>query len=143
MITADARRTSRVGLFVGILCALLFAVLHCSSHLPGDERLPSGTAFVGVAAAGIAAEHPDRQTHPAHPAHPDHPDHHVDCLSPGLALQAQTEPRHDPAGAVLALAVDPVVGPPTADPAAPPGAGAARMARTGRSTLTSVCRWRI
>ncbi|MCX5010227.1 hypothetical protein OG765_04385 [Streptomyces sp. NBC_00555] len=133
MITADPRHTSRVGLFVGILSALLFAVLHCSSPLPGDGLPPSGTASVGAAAAETASQHP---------AHPAHPAHHIDCLSPGLAPQAQNEPRH-PADAEPALPLTPVADPPSADPAAPPGAGAARMARTGRSTLTSVCRWRI
>ncbi|UUU38575.1 hypothetical protein [Streptomyces sp. NBC_00162] len=85
MITADPRHTSRVGLFVGILSALLFAVLHCSSPLPGDGLPPSGTASVGAAAAETASQHP---------AHPAHPAHHIDCLSPGLAPQAQNEPRH-------------------------------------------------
>lgn len=132
MITADPRHTSRVGLFVGILSALLFAVLHCSSPLPGDGLPPSGTASVGAAAAETASQHP---------AHPAHPAHHIDCLSPGLAPQAQNEPRHS---------ADAEPAPPhprrrsaVGGPGRAPGAGAARMARTGRSTLTSVCRWRI
>ncbi|MGR4878623.1 hypothetical protein ACIPUC_04180 [Streptomyces sp. LARHCF249] len=140
MITAGPRRTSRVGLFAGILSALLFAVLHCSFHLPGDEHAASGTTSVSVPAGAAAAE--TAPQHPAHPARPDHPDHHADCLSPGLAPQAQNETRH-PADAEPPLPLTPVADPASADPAAPRGAGAARAARTGRSTLTSVCRWRI
>ncbi|MFD4243325.1 hypothetical protein ACFWP3_17260 [Streptomyces sp. NPDC058525] len=150
MITADPRRTSRVGLFVGLLSALLFAILHCTAQLPGEEPVASGTLSATVTVTGAlgapdpgsaAPQHPGHPA-PQHPAHPDHPDHHADCLSTGLVPQAQNEPRH-PAGAEPALALTPVTGPQSADPAAPPGAGAARPARTGRATLAGVCRWRI
>lgn len=150
MITAGPRRTSRVGLFAGILSALLFAVLHCSLPLPGEEHLPSGTgsalvsvsASLGAAAAETTRQHPAHRAHPAHTDHRDHPDHHADCHSPGLAPQAQNQTRH-PADAEPALSLTPDADTASANPAAPRGAGAAQPARTGRTTLTSVCRWRI
>ncbi|MBT2481509.1 hypothetical protein [Streptomyces sp. ISL-94] len=138
-----------------LMSGLLLAAVHCSSYLSGDTHghlslgafAPTSTSAPGPAPAPASTSAPasasaDPQQHaPERPRH----DHGAACTFPGLPAQAaQGEPPH-PAGPVLALTPAMTPGQPTADaPSAAPGSRRrTAIARPGRTTLTSVCRWRI
>ncbi|GLX17324.1 hypothetical protein Slala02_06370 [Streptomyces lavendulae subsp. lavendulae] len=120
-------------LVIAVLGALLLAALACSSHGHTDVSY-------GSPAAGAALE--SRPTAPAEPlghAHP-HPGHGAGCAAsdpapagPGPAPLSAGPAR--PSAAPAAAPVD--------ARAAPWGAGGPAVARSGRSTLTIVCRWRL
>ncbi|MFJ3876307.1 hypothetical protein ACIPW5_02465 [Streptomyces sp. NPDC090077] len=120
-------------LVASLLGALLLAALACSSH--GHTDVSSGSP-----AAGAALE--PGPTAPAEPlghAHP-HPGHGASCASSDPAPTGQgpaplsAAPVRPSAGAGAA---------PAAARAAPPGTAGPAHARSGRSTLTIVCRWRL
>ncbi|MCX5195305.1 hypothetical protein OOK31_15565 [Streptomyces sp. NBC_00249] len=132
-------------LFVGILSALLLAVLHCPSYLPGDAHHGHGPGqghalalgSSGSSAAGVAPQH--GPTEPDRPALP-HQGHGPDCAASAPATPAQPE-SPSPAGTAALPRADAVRPPPAR--AAPPGADGPLTDRSGRTTLTSVCRWRV
>lgn len=125
MVTARTRPGSSClgGLLVAVLTALLFAAFHCSSYPHGDG--------LGHTSSTVSAGHEE----------PAHSEHGSACATPGLATQPGAARAH--ADAELALPVADAVTASQAGPAAPPRAGRSPIARSGRSTLTSVCRWRV
>lgn len=120
-------------LVTGMLCALLLAALACSSHGHADVAY-------GSPAAGAALE--PGPTAPAEPlghAHP-HPGHGSSCASSDPAPTGQgPAPLSAAPARPSADADDGAVG----ARAAPPGSAGPAPARSGRSTLTIVCRWRL
>ncbi|MFB7253508.1 hypothetical protein [Streptomyces nojiriensis] len=124
------RRTRRVRLWPGVLLAcllsvLLLAAVHCSSYLATDDH-----RHLSLSA-------------PATPDGPQH-EHGSACVSPCLTTWTSTSESQGPAftpGAPPSAEADalPVV---QAAPAAF-RSGRQPIARTGRSTLADVCRWRI
>ncbi|MCX5380808.1 hypothetical protein [Streptomyces sp. NBC_00091] len=120
-------------LLLATLSTLLFAVLSCPSH--GHTDVSYGSSAAG------ASLHPG-PTPPAGPTgHPHpHPDHGSSCASSDLAPSAQG-PSPLPTGPARPAAGTGAT--PEAAPAAPPGAAGPAIDRSGRSTLTIVCRWRL
>lgn len=112
------------GVLLAVLTALLFAAFHCSTYPHGD----GGGHTVRTASAG----HEE----------PAHTEHGSSCAAPALTPQAQ-------AGAQSTVAADAALpatgGVPatTAGPAAAPRSELSPIDRSGRSTLTGVCRWRV
>ncbi|MEV6951063.1 hypothetical protein [Streptomyces sp. NPDC051183] len=115
---------------------MLLAALHCSSHVLGEGLAHTSSASSTAAAAGA------HQSWPAEEQTPPHPDHGSACDAPGLTPPTQSR---TPSTAVAegTLPLGHGVDPHSAHPAVAPGAGRAAIAASGRSTLTSVCRWRI
>lgn len=118
-----------------VLSVLLLAAVHCSSYLAGD-----GHQHVSLSAPTGHEESLDRPEQPERPVH----DHGSACVSPCPTTWAW--------GAAHRLA-DANAGLPSVEPCALPaehagahalhGTGRSSIARTGRSTLAGVCRWRI
>lgn len=125
MVTARTRQGSSClgGLLVAVLTALLFAAFHCSSYPHGDG--------LGHTSSTVSAGHEE----------PAHSEHGSTCATPALTPYQGAARTH--AGPEPALPVADAVSASEAGPATPPRAGPAPIARSGRSTLTSVCRWRI
>ncbi|MFE1560328.1 hypothetical protein ACFW6V_35735 [Streptomyces sp. NPDC058734] len=120
-------------LVIGMLGALLLAALACASHGHADVSY-------GSSAAGAALE--SGPTAPAEPlGHTDpHPGHGSSCASSDPAPTGQGPA---PLPAVPARPSADAGAAPAAARAAPPGAAGPAVARSGRSTLTIVCRWRL
>ncbi|WP_328929530.1 hypothetical protein OG429_36495 [Streptomyces sp. NBC_00190] len=120
-----------------LLSGLLFAAVHCSSYLSGDDHRHLSLV------ASVSEDAPRHSPGESHaPERPQH-DHGASCSLPALPFLAggALQRPADPANVLLPalLSERPVAG----APHVPPDAGGTRIARTGRSTLTSVCRWRI
>ncbi|MEV7520281.1 hypothetical protein [Streptomyces sp. NPDC091371] len=126
MVTARTRPgTSWLrGALVAVLTALLFAAFHCSSYPHGDG--------LGHTAFTASAGHEE----------PAHSEHGSACATPTLTPQSQGG-THSPVGAEAPLPVADAVSVSPAGPAAPRRAHLSPIDRSGRSTLTSVCRWRV
>lgn len=105
---------------MAVLTALLFAAFHCSSYPHGDGR--------GHTVSTASAGHEE----------PAHSEHGSACATPALTPQPQGA-----VGPEIALPVADAVPASSADPVAPPHAHLSPIDRSGRSTLTSVCRWRV
>ncbi|MFD7258169.1 hypothetical protein [Streptomyces sp. NPDC059874] len=112
------------GLLVAVLTALLFAAFHCSSYPHGDGR--------GHTASTASAGHEE----------PAHSEHGSACATPSLTPQSQGG-APGTVGAEVALPVADAAPASSAGPVAPPRAHLSPIDRSGRSTLTSVCRWRV
>ncbi|MGW7460195.1 hypothetical protein [Streptomyces sp. NPDC054797] len=147
------RAVTRPGrVLAGLLGLLLLATVHCSFH-PADDghslghgqghshghrpghapTTPTATGNTVLMAPAGAGE--DR--------HPQHDQHHATCVSPGLTPQTQnTSPptAAAPGLVLLSLAGRP---PALALSPSPRHAYGPHPPPTGRSTLTSICRWRI
>lgn len=120
-------------LVFGMLGALLLAALACSSH--GHTAVSYGSS-----AAGAALE--PGPTAPAEPlghAHP-HPGHGSSCASSDPAPTSQGPAPLSAGPARPSAGTGPA---PAAARAAPPGSAGPAQTRSGRSTLTIVCRWRL
>ncbi|MGE7387306.1 hypothetical protein ACQKM2_17680 [Streptomyces sp. NPDC004126] len=120
-------------LVAGMLGALLLAVLACASH--GHTEV----SFGSPAAGAVLEPGPTAPAEPLGHAHP-HPGHGAGCAAsdpapagPGTAPLSAGPAR--PSAAPAAAPAD--------ARAAPDGAGGPAVARSGRSTLTIVCRWRL
>ncbi|MFD7557281.1 MULTISPECIES: hypothetical protein [unclassified Streptomyces] len=126
MITARTRPgTSWArGVLLAVLTALLFAAFHCSTYPHGDGA--------GHTAYTASAGHEE----------PAHTEHGSACATPALTPQAQAGDRSTVAPD-LALPVAVAVRTTTAGPAAAPRAELSPIDRSGRSTLTAACRWRV
>lgn len=123
-------------LLAGILSALLLAAVHCSPFLASDDH---GHAVATASASELTHQHPVDVPADGHPEH----GHSSECVSPGLAPQPQGGSQST-AGAATVLSLAIASAPAMAEPpAAPPGADRTPIAQSGRSTLTSICRWRI
>jgi hypothetical protein len=122
-----------------LLSALLLAAVHCSSYLlsDGHEYAPTPVA----AGEPAQSSEPDEADAAGHPHH--HHPHGSVCTLTGLNPQAQSG-RQLPVGAapLPPLASAPVVLAGGLLPA-PRRTSRVLIAQSGRSTLTSVCRWRI
>ncbi|MGW0395021.1 hypothetical protein ACWDYJ_29925 [Streptomyces sp. NPDC003042] len=106
--------------------------VHCSTSLLG-EGPRHGASFTAPA----TGPEPDGPGHPRQ-------EHGSACASPGLTPKAPggTHLDADAAGTLTLTAAADQPSAATA-PSAPPCADGAPIPRSGRSTLTSVCRWRI
>ncbi|MEU8777656.1 hypothetical protein [Streptomyces sp. NPDC048606] len=154
------RRVPRAGaLLVVLLGTLLLTLAHCPPHLFGDghhghdathERrldharaaLPAGLAALSPdapSAAGAPRSASPEGSAPEAPA-PPHQGHGPACSAPALGAQAQAE-GPSPKGSAAYVRHDASRAPPA--PAAPPGADGPLIDRSGRTTLTGVCRWRV
>ncbi|MFD8143093.1 hypothetical protein [Streptomyces sp. NPDC059708] len=117
-------------LLVALLAALLFAAPSCSSHPHAPVADASANAGAALQPGPTGAE--------GHP-HPD-PAHGFDC-SPADPAPTARPGTPQPPGAARP---QPVPGPGTAsDQAREPGRGGPARARSARSTLAVVCRWRL
>lgn len=98
-----------------------------------------GHAVATASASELTHQHPVDVPADGHPEH----GHSSECVSPGLAPQPQGGSQST-AGAATVLSLAIASAPAMAEPpAAPPGADRTPIAQSGRSTLTSICRWRI
>ncbi|MFB6616516.1 hypothetical protein ACFCV9_20290 [Streptomyces sp. NPDC056367] len=112
------------GVLLAVLTALLFAAFHCSTYPHGDGA--------GHTAYTASAGHEE----------PAHTEHGSACAVPALTPQAQAGAQ----GTVAADLALPVAGADAAAapyPAAAPRSALSPIDRSGRSTLTGVCRWRV
>lgn len=122
-----------------VLIVLLLAAVHCSSYLSND-----GHQHLSLSAPAAADGHPEPSEEQKHPDRPQH-DHGSACASPCLTTSASTNEVQRPADGPAALPSPEQLSALPVERAAPtaPCSGRSSIARTGRSTLTDVCRWRI
>ncbi|AZM92396.1 MULTISPECIES: hypothetical protein [Streptomyces] len=120
-------------LVVGMLGALLLAALACSSH--GHTDVSSGSPTAGAA----LEPGPTAPAEPLGHAHP-HPGHGAGCAA---SDPVPAGPGPIPLSAGPARPCAPPAAAATAARAAPAGSDGPAVARSGRSTLTIVCRWRL
>lgn len=120
------------------LIGLLLAAVHCSSYLSNDGH--RHLSLSAPAAPDGFAEPSDEQEYPDRPQH----DHGSACASPCLTTWASANEVPRPADGPAALASSELRVLPVEQVApAAFGSGRSSIARTGRSTLADVCRWRI
>ncbi|UQW99673.1 hypothetical protein [Streptomyces sp. RerS4] len=168
---ARRRRVPRAGaLLAGLLGALLLTLAHCPPHLfgdghhghdPGHEHRHGNGRQVHRAGPLFASHHspaagtapqsgstsaqregePRSTPEPAPelPA-PAHRGHGPACSAPALVSPAPPE-SPSPTGSAVLPRTDATRAPPS--PAPPPGTDGLLIDRSGRTTLTSVCRWRV
>ncbi|MFB0632964.1 hypothetical protein [Streptomyces sp. AB3(2024)] len=122
---------------------LLLAALVCFPHLLDGAGAPGGTRHEAVSAGSRAAGAAPQSgpTVPEGRPHP-HPEHGSSCSAvPGTSRTAPGPARDGGGQAARGL---PGRGAGTrAGPAVPTRHAGAPRARSGRSVLTSVCRWRL
>ncbi|MDD9380975.1 hypothetical protein M8Z33_30860 [Streptomyces sp. ZAF1911] len=138
------RSTRRVPSWPAVLLAcalsvLLLAAVHCSSYLSND-----GHRHLSLSAPAVPDGHAEPSGEQEHPDRPQH-DHGAACASPCLNTWASANEVQRPADGSAApsssvLGVLPVE---QVAASAAFGSGRSPIARTGRSTLAGVCRWRI
>ncbi|MFE2252458.1 hypothetical protein [Streptomyces lavendulae] len=122
---------------------LFLAVLACLPHLLDGGGAPGGVRHEAVSARSWAAGAVPQSgpTAPEGRPHP-HPEHGTSCAAAPGAARPAPGPERDRAG--QASHGLPGRGAGTrAGPAPPTGPGTVPRARSGRSVLTSVCRWRL
>lgn len=136
------RLTRRVPSWPGVLLAcalsvLLLAAVHCSSYLVSD-----GHQHLSLSAPATPAGHEEPSNDPQFPDRPQH-EHGSACASPCLTTWASSAVQRPAEATAALLDLDP--GTVQAEPASTqaPHTGRSSIARTGRSTLADVCRWRI
>ncbi|MFD4831410.1 hypothetical protein ACFWPV_16380 [Streptomyces uncialis] len=141
------RHSSRVParlrrLLICVLSGLLLATVHCSTPAPGDHHEHAVT----VTAVAELTQVLSLETSPGQSlGESGHPPHHGDssCFFPAGIPQILSEVQLN----VGAEGTPPLA--PTDRPAAaaapplPPDSARPRTDRSGRSTLTSICRWRV
>lgn len=134
------RSTRRVAavLLSCALSVLLLAAVHCSSYLSND-----GHRHLSLSAPAAPDGHTEPSGEQEHPDRPQH-DHGAACASPCLTTWASANEVQRPADGPAALASSELrVLPVEQVASAAFGSSRSSIARTGRSMLADVCRWRI
>ena len=121
-----------------LLSVLLLAAAHCSSYLASDNH-----KHLSLSAPTAGEPHDHSPDEPGSPDRPQH-DHGASCALAALADQAQAQAAiQSPVETTVPLVAAALPLPVGAAPAAARGPGRTPIVRTGRSTLTRVCRWRV
>lgn len=137
------RWTLRVQSWPGVLLAcvlsvLLLAATHCSSYLADD-----GHRHLSLSAPTTPDGHGEPSDEQEAPDRPQH-DHGSACASPCLTTWASTSGPVRTADTPAALPSPDLNALPVEQAASAAFcSGRSSIARTGRSTLAGVCRWRI
>ncbi len=114
-----------------LLTVLLCVVAHARDDTAHSPETPATVS--AIAASDIAA-----------PGTPGHPHAHTECV-PGLVVRAAHEAQRSAPAAVAPplVVLSAVAGGPGARSGPVREARGPRTERSGRSTLTAVCRWRV
>ncbi|MFF8268186.1 hypothetical protein ACF059_12400 [Streptomyces sp. NPDC016562] len=149
------RAVTRPGrLLAGLLGLLLLATVHCSFHPADDGHGLGHGQGQGISHGhrpGYASAAPTTAGNTVRMApagagedrHPQHDQHHATCVSPGLTPQTQNTSQ--PTAGAPGLLLLSLAGRPPALAPSPSARHACgpHPPPTGRSTLTTICRWRI